>query len=144
LSSQEILIVVGVLLLFVLLFFVVFKSDLFSKNDYDKKYNNDNLDDEPKIPTDNEPVLTNHAKYRFSQRLGVDDLNEQKELANLAFKYGRTKNNTDGDLKATLLIRENSSDDCVAKFYSGSIYIFSKEDNVLKTVYKYSLNNFKN
>ncbi len=90
-SSQEILIVVGVLLLFALLFFVVFKSDLFSKNDYDKKYNNDNLDDEPKIPTDNEPVLTNHAKYRFSQRLGVDDLNEQKNLQILRLNTAEQK-----------------------------------------------------
>ena len=87
-----------------------------------------------------EPILTNHARERIAERLNVYGCN-QEELMNNAFKHGRTANRANGDLKATLEEAERKyEEDSVAKFYNGSIFIFTKEENILQTVYKYDTN----
>ena len=84
-----------------------------------------------------EPILSTHARERMEQRLGIYS-SQQEEMMQRAFKYGRTSNRSTGDLKAKLESTENKYDEpTVAKFYNGAIFIFSEEDNVLKTVYKY-------
>lgn len=95
-------------------------------------------------PVINEPILSTHAKERMEQRLGINQFN-QEEMMQRAFKYGKTSNRTTGDLKAKLELTEDKYDEpTVAKFYNGAIFIFSEEDNVLKTVYKYDPNRYLN
>lgn len=89
-----------------------------------------------------EPILSTHARERMEQRLGIYS-SQQEEMMQRAFKYGRTSNRSTGDLKAKLESTENKYDEpTVAKFYNGAIFIFSEEDNVLKTVYKYDPNRY--
>lgn len=91
-----------------------------------------------------EPILSTHARERMEQRLGIYS-SQQEEMMQRAFKYGRTSNRSTGDLKAKLESTENKYDEpTVAKFYNGAIFIFSEEDNVLKTVYKYDPNRYLN
>ncbi len=83
------------------------------------------------------PIMTNHASQRMAERLGVAG-SRQTELMNNAFKYGKTSDRAMGDLKAKLESAEqNYDEETVAKFYGNSIYIFTAEDNILKTVYPF-------
>ncbi len=87
------------------------------------------------------PIMTNHASQRMSERLGVVGY-KQTELMNNAFKYGKTSDRAMGDLRVKLESAEqNYDEETVAKFYGNSIYIFTAEDNILKTVYPFDNNN---
>lgn len=82
----------------------------------------------------------------MSQRLGVYGM-KQMELMNKAYKYGKTSNTTAGDIRLRLedIERRNSAqEDVIVKYYSGSVFIFAKDDNVLKTVYKLDNSSFYN
>ena len=90
---------------------------------------------------ENIPIMTNHASQRMAERLGVAGY-KQTELMNNAFKYGKTSDRTMGDLRAKLESAEqNYDEETVAKFYGNSIYIFTVEDNILKTVYPFDDSN---
>lgn len=90
---------------------------------------------------ENVPIMTNHASQRMTERLGVSG-NRQTELMNNAFKYGKTSDRTMGDLRVKLESAEQHYDEeTVAKFYGNSIYIFTVEDNILKTVYLFDNGN---
>lgn len=87
------------------------------------------------------PIMTNHASQRMAERLGIVGY-KQTELMNNAFKYGKTYDRAMGDLKVKLKSAEqNYDEETVAKFYGNSIYIFTAEDNILKTVYPFDSNN---
>lgn len=82
--------------------------------------------------------MTKHASQRMSERLGVIG-NKQTELMNEAFTYGRTSDRASGDLKIVLESAEKKyNEETIAKFYRNSIYIFTAEDNILKTVYPFN------
>lgn len=86
---------------------------------------------------ENVPIMTNHASQRMTERLGVSG-NRQTELMNNAFKYGKTSDRAMGDLRVKLESAEqNYDEETIAKFYGNSIYIFTAEDNILKTVYPF-------
>lgn len=90
---------------------------------------------------ENIPIMTNHASQRMAERLGIAG-NRQTELMNNAFIYGRTADRAMGDLKVKLESAEqNYDEETVAKFYGNSIYIFTVEDNILKTVYPFDNGN---
>lgn len=90
---------------------------------------------------ENVPIMTNHASQRMVERLGVVGY-KQTELMNNAFKYGKTSDRTMGDLRVKLESAEQHYDEeTVAKFYGNSIYIFTVEDNILKTVYPFDNGN---
>lgn len=87
------------------------------------------------------PIMTNHASQRMAERLGVVGY-KQTELMNNAFKYGKTSDRAMGDLRVKLESAEqNYDEETVAKFYGNSIYIFTAEDNILKTVYPFDNSN---
>lgn len=91
-----------------------------------------------------EPILSTHARQRMEERLGVYS-SQQEEMMINAYKFGRTADRTNGDLRMKLEDTESKCDDpTIAKFYNGAIFIFSEEDNVLKTVYKYNPNHYLN
>lgn len=90
---------------------------------------------------ENIPIMTNHASQRMTERLGVVGY-KQTELMNNAFKYGKTSDRAMGDLRVKLESAEqNYDEETIAKFYGNSIYIFTAEDNILKTVYPFESNN---
>ncbi len=90
---------------------------------------------------ENVPIMTNHASQRMVERLGVSGY-KQTELMNNAFKYGKTSDRAMGDLRVKLESAEqNYDEETVAKFYGNSIYIFTVEDNILKTVYPFDNSN---
>lgn len=105
---------------------------------------NTNLYNQKQFSVAAEPVLSTHASERMSQRLGVS-YSKQSELMNTAYMYGKTASRTNGDLKLKLEdIESKYNEETTAKYYNGVIYIFSQEDNVLKTVYPYNVNNYMN
>lgn len=86
------------------------------------------------------PILTNHASMRMQERLGISGY-KQTEIMNDAFKYGRTADRTSGDIRIKLEDAERKYDEeTVAKYYKNSIFIFTAEDNILKTVYPFDNN----
>lgn len=135
-----ILIIVAVLVAFVVLIITAGKSK--SKDD-SKNYNLPeyqlpvrNISPQQK-QIESIPIMTNHASQRMTERLGVVGY-MQTELMNNAFKYGKTSDRAMGDLRVKLESAEqNYDEETVAKFYGNSIYIFTAEDNILKTVYPF-------
>ncbi|MDE5604402.1 MAG: hypothetical protein K2I73_02330 [Eubacterium sp.] len=136
------LIIAGVLLF--LLFILIINAIKQSKyeNEEDTNYspqNNIPKQYHPVYDVD-KPILTNHARERMVERLNISG-NKQEELMLNAFKYGKDTNRTNGDLRIELEKAERKYDeDSIAKFYQGSIFIFTKEENILKTVYRYDRN----
>lgn len=141
---MNVLFILGIIIAFVLLvvFIAIFKGDSGSNNKpSDNNHTHQNTTTytppvEPEIP-----IMSAHARDRMYQRLG----NASEELMNKAFKYGKTSSNSTGDLKAKLEDAENKyEEETIAKYYNGAIYIFAKDDHVLKTVYKYNVNYYVN
>lgn len=138
------LIIAAVLVAFIIL--IVSADESESKND-SKNYNPPaykppvrNIPPQQK-QIENVPIMTNHASQRMTERLGVSG-NRQTELMDNAFKYGKTSDRVMDDLRVKLESAEqNYDEETVAKFYGNSIYIFTAEDNILKTVYPFDSNN---
>lgn len=138
------LIIFAVLVAFIILIIVAGKS---KSEEESEKYNPPEYNPPVRnIPPQrqqigNIPIMTNHASQRMTERLGVVG-NRQTELMNNAFKYGKTSDRAMGDLRVKLESAEqNYDEETVAKFYGNSIYIFTAEDNILKTVYPFDNNN---
>lgn len=133
-----ILIIVAVLVAFAVLIIAAGKL----KSENSEKYNPPvrNIPQEQN-QIENVPIMTNHASQRMAERLGVYG-NRQTELMNNAFKYGKTSDRAMGDLRIKLESAEqNYDEETVAKFYGNSIYIFTAEENILKTVYPFDNGN---
>lgn len=133
------LIIVAVLVAFIVLIIAAGKP----KSENSEKYNPPEYQPPVRnIPPqqkqiENVPIMTNHASQRMTERLGVSG-NKQTELMNNAFKYGKTSDRAMGDLRVKLESAEqNYDEETIAKFYGNSIYIFTAEDNILKTVYPF-------
>ena len=138
------LIIVAVLVAFIILIIAAGKS---KSEDDSKNYNQPEYQSPVRnIPPqqkqiENVPIMTNHASQRMVERLGVVGY-KQTELMNNAFKYGKTSDRVMGDLRVKLESAEqNYDEETVAKFYGNSIYIFTAEDNILKTVYPFDNGN---
>lgn len=143
-STVWLLIIVAVLVVFIILIIAAGKS---KSEDNSEKYNPSEY--KPFVrsipPQQNQiesiPIMTNHASQRMAERLGISG-NRQTELMNNAFKYGKTSERAMGDLRVKLESAEQHYDEeTVAKFYGNSIYIFTAEDNILKTVYPFDNSN---
>lgn len=133
------LIIFAVLVAFIILIVAACKS---KPEDKSEEYNPPVRNIPPEQQQiENVPIMTNHASQRMTERLGVVGY-RQTELMNNAFKYGKTSDRAMGDLRVKLESAEqNYDEETVAKFYGNSIYIFTVEDNILKTVYPFDSNN---
>lgn len=143
--TETILILVGIIVVFIIALIIANKkSNSSDKTDtYDIPSINIPKTIEQPINIDT-PILTNHASMRMQERLGVIG-HQQTELMNNAFQYGRTADRTNGDLRVKLETAEmNYDEETVAKFYKNSIFIFTAEDNILKTVYPFDNNKYWN
>ena len=133
------LIIFAVLVVFIILIIAAGKSKSEEKSEkYNPPARNIQLEQQQ---IENVPIMTNHASQRMSERLGVVGY-RQTELMNNAFMYGKTSDRAMGDLRVKLeSVDKNYDVETVAKFYGNSIYIFTAEDNILKTVYSFDNNN---
>lgn len=80
-------------------------------------------------------ALTDHARMRLSERLGIDNYSQMNKLAMDAYRYGKSKRQIKRTSAALVHDIEQSHDSSIVLIYKNYIYIFSCE-NVLITVFK--------
>lgn len=79
--------------------------------------------------------LTNHAKARMAERLGIRDPREMSLLALEAYQFGKSKLQLMKSERAIVEEKEMEYGNSVILIYRGYCYVFT-ENNGLKTVYK--------
>ena len=84
---------------------------------------------------ENDLYLTNHAKNRMKERMGVFDSDRMYELAFEAYQFGKSKLQLMNSERRLVEEKEFEYDDSVILIYRGYCYVFT-ENNGLKTVYK--------
>ena len=79
--------------------------------------------------------LTNHARERMCERMGINDSHAMKELALEAYQFGKSKLQLMKSERGIIEEKELEYGDSVILIYRGYCYVFT-ENNGLKTVYK--------
>ena len=79
--------------------------------------------------------LTNHARERMCERMGINDSHAMKELAFEAYQFGKSKLQLMKSERGLIEEKELEYGDSVILIYRGYCYVFTK-NNGLKTVYK--------
>lgn len=79
--------------------------------------------------------LTNHAKIRMAERLGISDVCEMESLAFDAYQFGKSKLQLMKSERTIIEEKEMEYGNSVILIYRGFCYVFT-DNNGLKTVYK--------
>ena len=79
--------------------------------------------------------LTNHARERMYERIGIKDSYRMDELAFEAYQFGKSKLQLMKSERGIIEDKEQEYGDSVILIYRGFCYVFT-ENNGLKTVYK--------
>ena len=79
--------------------------------------------------------LTNHARERMHERMGINDSYRMEELAFEAYQFGKSKLQLMKSERGIIEEKEQEYGDSVILIYRGFCYVFT-ENNGLKTVYK--------
>lgn len=79
--------------------------------------------------------LTNHARDRMHERMGIDDSRKMMEIAFEAYQFGKSKFQLMKSERAIIEEKEEEYGNSVILIYRGFCYVFT-ENNGLKTVYK--------
>lgn len=79
--------------------------------------------------------ITNHARERMCERMGIRDSYRMEELAFEAYQFGKSKLQLMKSERGIIEEKEQEYDDSVILIYHGYCYVFT-ENNGLKTVYK--------
>ena len=79
--------------------------------------------------------LTNHARERMYERMGINDSYRMKELTFEAYQFGKSKLQLMKSERGIIEEKEQEYGDSVILIYRGFCYVFT-ENNGLKTVYK--------
>ena len=79
--------------------------------------------------------LTNHARERMYERMGIRDSYRMDELAFEAYQFGKSKQQLMKSERGIIEEKELEYGDSVILIYRGYCYVFT-ENNGLKTVYK--------
>ena len=79
--------------------------------------------------------LTNHARERMCERMGINDFHAMKEIAFEAYQFGKSKLQLMKSERGIIEEKELEYGDSVILIYRGYCYVFT-ENNGLKTVYK--------
>lgn len=79
--------------------------------------------------------LTNHARERMYERMGIRESYRMDELAFEAYQFGKSKLQLMKSERGIIGDKEQEYGDSVILIYRGYCYVFS-ENNGLKTVYK--------
>ena len=84
---------------------------------------------------ENPLYLTNHARERMYERMGINDSYKMEELAFEAYQFGKSKLQLMKSERGIIEEKEQQYGDSVILIYRGFCYVFT-ENNGLKTVYK--------
>ena len=84
---------------------------------------------------ENALYLTNHARKRMYERMGINDADRMWELAFEAYQFGKSKLQLMKSERGIIEEKEMEYGDSVILIYRGYCYVFT-ENNGLKTVYK--------
>lgn len=79
--------------------------------------------------------LTNHARERMYERMGINDSGRMEEIAFEAYQFGKSKLQLMKSERGIVEEKELEHGDSVILIYRGYCYVFT-ENNGLKTVYK--------
>ena len=79
--------------------------------------------------------LTNHARERMYERMGIREPYKMDELAFEAYQFGKSKMQLMKSERGIIEDKEQEYGDSVILIYRGYCYVFT-ENNGLKTVYK--------
>ena len=79
--------------------------------------------------------LTNHARSRMRERMGINEYYKMDTLAFEAYQFGKSKFQLMKSERAIVEEKELEYGDSVILIYRGYCYVFT-ENNGLKTVYK--------
>lgn len=79
--------------------------------------------------------LTNHARNRMSERMGISDAYKMDILAFEAYQFGKSKLQLMKSERSIVEEKEQKYGNSVILIYRGYCYVFT-ENNGLKTVYK--------
>lgn len=79
--------------------------------------------------------LTNHARERMRERMGINDPHRMEQFAFEAYQFGKSKLQLMKSERAIIEEKEQKYDGIVILIYRGYCYVFT-ENNGLKTVYK--------
>lgn len=83
----------------------------------------------------NPMYLTNHARERMHERMGIKDPHRMNELALEAYQFGKSKLQLMKSERGIIEEKEQKYGNSVILIYRGYCYVFT-ENNGLKTVYK--------
>ena len=101
-----------------------------------KSYKTDLYSEEGFLDIRRNPLyLTNHARERMYERMGINDSRKMKELAFEAYQFGKSKLQLMKSERGIIEEKEQEYGDSVILIYRGYCYVFT-ENNGLKTVYK--------
>ena len=101
-----------------------------------KSYKTDLYSEEGFLDIRKNPLyLTNHARERMYERMGIDDSDRMEELAFEAYQFGKSKLQLMKSERGIIEEKEQEYGDSVILIYRGFCYVFT-ENNGLKTVYK--------
>ena len=107
-----------------------------SKGQYNRYYDKKSADEEGFISPYISPVaLTDHARERMIERMGITDFVAMKKRAVEAYKFGKSKRQIKKTSAFLVEEIEQKHEDGIVLIYKNFIYVFSRE-NVLITVYK--------
>lgn len=99
-----------------------YKSDLFSEEGF--------------LDIRRNPLyLTNHARERIRERMGIVEFSKMDSLAFEAYQFGKSKLQVMKSERGIIEEKEQEYGDSVILIYRGYCYVFT-ENNGLKTVYK--------
>lgn len=79
--------------------------------------------------------LTNHARERMHERMGINEVHKMDGLAFEAYQFGKSKLQLMKSERGIIEEKEQQYGDSVILIYRGFCYVFT-ENNGLKTVYK--------
>lgn len=83
----------------------------------------------------NHLYLTNHARERMRERMGINDPYKMEKLAFEAYQFGKSKLQLMRSERVIIEEKESEYGNSVILIYGGYCYVFT-ENNGLKTVYK--------
>ncbi len=85
---------------------------------------------------ENPLYLTNHAKERMAERMGIHEPRRMKEIAFEAYQFGKSKLQLMKSERGIIEEKELEHGDSIILIYRRYCYVFT-ENNGLKTVYEY-------
>lgn len=101
-----------------------------------KRYKTDLYSEEGFLDIRKNPFyITNHARERMYERMGIRDSYRMEELAFEAYQFGKSKLQLMKSERGIIEEKEQEYGDSVILIYRGYCYVFT-ENNGLKTVYK--------